>query len=69
MKIRNINPLGEVDVPVLGRLVDAGEVITVRKRLGLELLEQAGNWEPADEDEGDATTDDEAGDDDEEGDR
>ncbi len=43
MKVRNINPLG--DVEVLGRVVGAGEVFEVTDEQGARLLEQIDNYE------------------------
>ncbi len=55
MKIRNISPLGRVDVPLLRRqgdiegegrgCLEPGEVIDVPDELGAVLLEQATNFE------------------------
>lgn len=57
MKIRNINPLGRVDVPLLRRQGDVegegrgclepGEVIDVPDDVAAELLEQTTNFEAA----------------------
>lgn len=54
MKIRNINPLGRVDVPLLRRqgdivgegrgCLEPGEVIEVPDDVAAELLEQATNF-------------------------
>lgn len=44
MKVRNINPLGAVEV--LGRLVGAGEVFDVSDAQGARLLEQPDNYQP-----------------------
>ena len=44
MQIQNINPMGAVSVPLLGRDVDAGAVITVTKDQGAVLLDQPMNW-------------------------
>lgn len=45
MKIRNINPLGAVDFPLLGRVLEAGEVFELQGQPALDLLKQEGNWE------------------------
>lgn len=55
VKIRNINPLGRVDVPLLRRqgdiegegrgCLEPGEVIEVPDELGAVLLEQTTNFE------------------------
>jgi hypothetical protein len=47
-KIRNISPLGDVDVPALGLSVKAGETIEVSDEAAASLLEQTENWAPAD---------------------
>ena len=57
MKIRNINPLGRVDVPLLRRqgdikdegrgCLEPGEVIEVSDAIGAALLEQTTNFEAA----------------------
>lgn len=48
IKIRNVNPLGDVDVPILRRegenYLSAGEVVEVDAELGEALLEQTGNY-------------------------
>lgn len=46
MKIRNISPRGALDVPLLGRVVEAGEVTEVTKDQADRLLPQSDNWEP-----------------------
>ena len=61
MKIRNINPLGRVDVPLLRRegdvdgegtgCLEPGEVVDVDDDVALALLEQVGNFELVDGDE------------------
>ena len=47
MKLRNINPLGEVELPLIGRTLAAGEEFDVSDEDGKALLEQAGNYERA----------------------
>lgn len=47
MKLRNINPLGEVDLPLIGRVLAPGEVFDVTDEQGAALLEQVGNYEKA----------------------
>ena len=49
--IRNISPLGALDVPLLGRVVDAGEAVEVTDEQAAQLLPQAANWEPVEETE------------------
>lgn len=48
MRIKNISPQGELDVPLLGRILDAGETADVTAEQGLALLAQPANFEPAD---------------------
>ena len=56
--LRNVNPLGQVDVPALQRqgeplgtegsgCLEPGEIFEVDAKLGKALLEQVGNYEPA----------------------
>lgn len=45
MKLRNTNPLGDVDFPLLGRVLEAGEVFEVDDNTGKALLEQVGNYQ------------------------
>jgi hypothetical protein len=47
-QIKNISPLGDVDVPALGLSVKAGETIEVADNAAASLLEQTDNWAPAD---------------------
>ena len=47
MILKNINPLGEVDVPGIGTLEPGGE-FEVTDPKGRELLKQAGNYEQVD---------------------
>lgn len=47
--LRNINPLGAVELPLIGRVLDAGEVFDIADDLGAALLEQVGNYELATE--------------------
>lgn len=60
MKLRNINPLGQVDVPILRRqgepfdeegagCLEPGEVFECPDEIGEALLEQVGNYERADD--------------------
>ncbi|WP_422934979.1 hypothetical protein [Sinomonas sp. P47F7] len=48
MRIKNISPYGELDVPLLGGVVEAGEILEVDPEHAEALLAQAENWEPAD---------------------
>lgn len=45
MNLRNVNPIGDVDLPIVGRVVTAGEVFTVPDDIGTALLDQVGNYE------------------------
>ncbi|MGZ6788380.1 MAG: hypothetical protein ACXVGQ_00350 [Mycobacteriaceae bacterium] len=45
MRLRNTNPLGEVDLPLIGRSLTAGEEFDISDEDGAALLEQAGNYE------------------------
>jgi len=47
MKLKNVNPLGAVDLPLIGRTLDAGEVFEVDDKTGAVLLKQVGNYERA----------------------
>ena len=49
MRLRNTNPLGEVDLPLIGRSLAAGEEFDVDDETGTALLEQVGNYELAEE--------------------
>lgn len=45
-KFKNISPLGALDVPLLDRVVQAGEVVTVNKAQAASLAGQKDTWEP-----------------------
>lgn len=45
-KIKNVSPLGALEVPLLGRVVDADEVISVTAAQAAQLAEQTETWEP-----------------------
>jgi hypothetical protein len=45
MRLRNINPLGAVEVPLLGRVLEAGEEFDIDDEQGAALLDQVGNYE------------------------
>lgn len=47
-KIKNISPLGDLDVPALGLTVKAGATVDVADDAAASLLEQKNNWAPAD---------------------
>ena len=40
MKLKNVSPLGDLDVPVLRRVVKAGEVFDVPESVGASLAAQ-----------------------------
>jgi hypothetical protein len=46
--IRNVSPRGALDVPLLDRSVDAGEVVEVSAEHAAILLQQVDNWHPGD---------------------
>ena len=48
MRIKNISPLGDVDVPLLGRIVEAGEIIDVSPEEAEQLVLQEANWQATD---------------------
>lgn len=48
-KLKNISPLGALDVPLLRRVVEADEVFDVNEDQALVLLLQPDNYQPADE--------------------
>lgn len=43
-QIKNVSPLGDLDVPLLRRIVRAGEVVDVADEHAARLLEQADIW-------------------------
>jgi hypothetical protein len=45
-KIRNVSPYGDLDVPLLGVVVLAGETVDVTDEQAKNLLAQAENWAP-----------------------
>lgn len=55
-KIRNISPRGDLDVPLLGRVVEAGRSVTVTAEQARLLLPQGDNWATVETDpKGDAS--------------
>lgn len=46
-KIRNVSPYGDLDVPLLGVVVEAGGVVDVTDEVADRLLAQADNWQLA----------------------
>lgn len=64
MQLRNCNPLGQVDLPLIGRegdpigeagsgCLEPGEVFEVPDDVGAQLLEQVGNYEQVKSKKGD----------------
>jgi hypothetical protein len=47
IKLVNTNPLGAIDLPILGRTIEAGEEFEVTADLGKALLKQIGNYAEA----------------------
>ena len=44
MRVKNVSPVGDLDVPVLGRVVVAGEVFEVPTDVGVALIAQPTNF-------------------------
>jgi hypothetical protein len=51
MKFRNVNPLGAVEVPILGRVLEAGEEFEATGDVAEALLAQPYNYERIDKPE------------------
>ncbi|MCC2030616.1 hypothetical protein [Microbacterium allomyrinae] len=47
-KFKNVSPLGALDVPALGRVVEPEEVFEVRDDIAEAIAAQASNYEPVD---------------------
>lgn len=45
MRLRNTNPMGAVELPLIGRTLEAGEEFEVPDLQGRALLQQRGNYE------------------------
>lgn len=45
-KFKNVSPLGALDVPALGKIVQPGEVFEVDATLVQSFADQPGNFEP-----------------------
>lgn len=45
MRLKNTNPLGAVELPLIGRVLELGEEFEVTDEQGKALLEQTGNYE------------------------
>ena len=48
MKLKNTSPLGALDIPLLGRIVEAGETFEITGEDAENLLRQTGNFERVD---------------------
>lgn len=46
MKFKNVSPLGDLEVPVLGRVVKAGETFEVPADLTESFAAQSDVWQP-----------------------
>lgn len=45
-KIKNVSPFGDLDVPLLGLVFEAGAVLEVSEEEAKILLQQADNFQP-----------------------
>lgn len=45
-KIKNVSPFGDLDVPLLGRVVASGSITEVTDAQAEILLQQPDNWKP-----------------------
>ncbi len=45
MRIRNVSPLGAIDLPLFGGVVEAGAVFDIADHLGSALLAQRDNYQ------------------------
>lgn len=45
MKIKNVSPLGDLDLPLIGRVVEYGEEFEVSDDIGEQIVAQETNWE------------------------
>lgn len=50
MLIRNVSPLGALEIPALGRVVEADELFDVPDELGAQLIQQVENFTAENED-------------------
>lgn len=48
-KFKNVSPLGDLDLPLIGRVVEFGEVFEVTDEQALGIAGQAENWEPVED--------------------
>ncbi|HQV83795.1 MAG TPA: hypothetical protein PLX57_11880 [Ornithinibacter sp.] len=47
MRLKNISPLGHLDLPLIGRVLEPGEVFEVPDDAGAALLDQPSNYAKA----------------------
>lgn len=45
-KIKNVSPFGDLDVPLLGQIVEHGNIVEVTAEQAEILLQQEANWQP-----------------------
>ena len=45
MRLRNVSPLGALDLPLIGRILEPAEEFEVPDEVGERLLEQPANYE------------------------
>ncbi|MFE4469552.1 hypothetical protein ACFRFH_12125 [Leifsonia sp. NPDC056824] len=45
MKVRNVSPFGDLELPLLNRIVEAGEVFEVPDEHGESLIQQSANFQ------------------------
>lgn len=50
VKIKNVSPFGDLDIPLLGRIVAAGEIVEVTDEEAAILLMQESNYQPVGKD-------------------
>ena len=50
MRFKNVSPLGDLELPLLGRVVESGEVFDLDESLAHLLDGQDATWEPVDPD-------------------
>lgn len=50
VKIKNVSPFGDLDIPLLGRIVAAGEIVEVTEEEAGILLRQEANYQPVGKD-------------------
>lgn len=45
-KIKNVSPFGDLDVPLLRKIVEHGSIVEVTDEQAAILLRQEANWQP-----------------------